>query len=111
LGKTAHSIIENPKTRLYLSSISAFETANKFRHAKLDATYESIVKNYTQFAQQLGVEDLPLTLAHTYLAGSMDWSHRDPFDRFIVAQAALENLTVITDDSQIKTHPWIDSVW
>jgi PIN domain nuclease of toxin-antitoxin system len=111
LGKTAHSIIENPETHLYLSSISAFETTNKYRLAKLDAAYESIVKNYTQFAQQLGVEDLPLTLAHTHLAGSMDWSHRDPFDRFIVAQASLENLTVITDDAQIKNHPWIDSVW
>ena len=54
---------------------------------------------------------LPLQLAHTHLAGSMEWAHRDPFDRLLVAQASLENLAIITNDAQIQAHPWIDAVW
>ena len=111
LGEKARRIIEDNDSRLYLSSICAYETANKSRLGKLDASYESVVENYTYFANRLGVKDLPLTLAHTYLAGSMEWEHRDPFDRFLVAQASLENLMIITDDEQIRNHPWIDTVW
>jgi len=111
LGELARRIIENADTRLYLSSISAFEIMNKQRVGKLDPSYESVVENYTQYARRLGVDDLPLTLAHTYLAGSMGWEHKDPFDRLIVAQASLENLAIITDDAQIQVHPWIDTIW
>ena len=111
LGKLARSLIEDPDTRLYLSSISAIEAANKHRLGKLDASYTSVIENYTQYAQQLGAEDLPLTLAHAYLAGTLEWGHRDPFDRFIVAQASLENLAIITDDAQIKSHSWVDTIW
>ena len=111
LGEKARSIIEDVNATLYLSSISAFETANKSRLGKLDSSYENVVENYTLFEARLGAKDLPLTLAHTYLAGSMDWEHRDPFDRFLVAQASLENLVIITDDEQIRNHPWINTVW
>jgi PIN domain nuclease of toxin-antitoxin system len=111
LGESARSIIENIDTHLFLSSISAFEIVYKKRIGKLDPTYENVVENYTQYARLLGTNDLPLELAHTYLAGSMEWDHRDPLDRFIVAQASLENLIIITDDLQIQAHPWIDAVW
>ena len=111
LGSIARLIIESTESVLYLSSISAFEVVNKYRVAKLDPTYEVVVENYTQYARRLGVKDLPLSLAHAYLAGSMEWGHLDPFDRLIVAQASLENLAVITNDVQIQTHPWIDTVW
>jgi PIN domain nuclease of toxin-antitoxin system len=111
LGEQAYEIIEDIGSRLYLSAISAFEASNKHRLGKLDPTYDSIIESYSHFASQLGVEDLPLTIAHTYLAGEMDWQHRDPFDRLLVAQACLENLAIITDDERIKGHPWVDAIW
>jgi len=30
--------------------------------------------------------------------------HRDPFDRIIIAQAIMENLTIMTDDEYIKQY-------
>jgi len=111
LGGQARGILEDIESRLYLSSISAFEIANKFRIGKLDPTYESVLEGYTSFVRQLGIEDLPLTCAHAYLAGTMEWDHRDPFDRFIVAQASLENLVIISNDAQMQAHPWVDVVW
>ena len=111
LSKDARTIIENPDVSLYLSSISAFEIMNKWHIGKLDATYENVVKSYVRFAQCLGVKDLPIALDHAYLAGNMEWDHRDPFDRLLVAQASLENLTIITNDAQMQAHPWVDTVW
>jgi PIN domain nuclease of toxin-antitoxin system len=77
---------------------------------KLDA-YGFLIANYTEVARRLTVVDLPVTLAHTYQAGSFEWEHRDPFDRVLAAQAALENLVIITDDSKLKAAPWFETVW
>ena len=104
LGELARQILENADTCLYLSSISAFEVMNKQRVGKLDPTYENVVENYTQYARRLGVDDLPLTLAHTYLAGSMEWEHKDPFDRLLIATAIVEEMTLITVDDNIHKY-------
>ena len=111
LGWTAASIIEDTEAELFLSSISAYEVVYKQRVGKLDATYQNVVENYVHYAHRLGVKDLPLTLAHTYLAGSMEWQHKDPFDRFLVAQASLENLVIVTNDEMIRAHQWVETVW
>jgi PIN domain nuclease of toxin-antitoxin system len=110
LGNIAREIIEDPATRLFLSSISAYELAFKHRLGKL-GEYGFVVENYTEVVRKLGVIDLPITLAHAYQAGQMDWFHRDPFDRVIAAQAASENLVLITNDAVLSSHPWFETVW
>lgn len=45
------------------------------------------------------------------LAGSLAWTHRDPFDRMIVAQAMLGSLPVVTADSVISEFPGIRVHW
>jgi PIN domain nuclease of toxin-antitoxin system len=42
--------------------------------------------------------ELPITVAHAELAGSLPPHHADPFDRMLVAQAMLEGLTIVTRD-------------
>jgi PIN domain nuclease of toxin-antitoxin system len=39
--------------------------------------------------------------ADAMLAGRLAWTHRDPFDRMIVAQAARRGLTIATRDADI----------
>jgi PIN domain nuclease of toxin-antitoxin system len=36
--------------------------------------------------------------------------HRDPFDRILVAQALVENMTIISKDAKIKQYP-VTVVW
>lgn len=60
------------------------------------------------FARRLidiGADVLPITIEHTLLAGSMSWSHRDPFDRLPVAQATVEDATFVTVDRAIVDLP------
>jgi PIN domain nuclease of toxin-antitoxin system len=47
--------------------------------------------------------ELSITAAHALRAGSLPISHRDPFDRMIMAQAELENFPVITYDAAFQT--------
>ncbi len=35
---------------------------------------------------------------------SMEFVHRDPFDRILVAQAIVENMTIITKDENIQKY-------
>jgi PIN domain nuclease of toxin-antitoxin system len=110
LGKRALSIIKDFESKLFLSSISAYEITNKYRIGKLDG-YGFVAENFAEVARRLGVIELPVSAAHSHLAGSMDWAHRDPFDRILLAQATLENLVIITNDAQIKAHDWATTVW
>ena len=45
-----------------------------------------------------GLVELPVTAEHARALASVDVSHKDPFDRLILAQAVVEGLTLITAD-------------
>jgi PIN domain nuclease of toxin-antitoxin system len=47
---------------------------------------------------------LPLTLAHVDEVAALPPHHRDPFDRMLVAQARVENLTLITGDRRLAAY-------
>jgi PIN domain nuclease of toxin-antitoxin system len=58
----------------------------------------------------LGGTILSIRSAHiTALAGIPDF-HKDPFDRMLIAQAAAEGLTLVTNDVQIRRYS-IKTVW
>jgi PIN domain nuclease of toxin-antitoxin system len=46
----------------------------------------------------MGFTHLAITTAHALMAGSLKIDHRDPFDRMLMAQAEIENLSIITYD-------------
>ena len=43
---------------------------------------------------------LSISLAHAHAAGSLPLLHRDPFDRMLIAQSRLEDLTIVTRDGR-----------
>ena len=53
------------------------------------------------------VRILPVTVAHleTVEALAYQGKHRDPFDRLIISQALVENMTLISSDPQFKNDP------
>ena len=48
---------------------------------------------------------LPIHLRHTLRVAGLPNLHRDPFDRLLVAQALVEELTIVTADSQLSDYP------
>ena len=110
LGRGARKVIENPDSLLYVSAISAFEIACKYRIGTLPG-YSHVVENYQDILQRFGANDLSVCLAHARFAAHFEWQHRDPFDRILAAQASLENLTLISNDAVFATLPWLSVLW
>jgi PIN domain nuclease of toxin-antitoxin system len=54
--------------------------------------------------RDMGFRELPITHAHAVLAGKLPMHHRDPFDRMLVAQAAVEGLPLATRDPEIHRY-------
>ena len=110
LSNSAEKIIEDIDVLIYVSAVSAYEIMNKFRIGKLPE-FDDIAKDYFHFVRMLGVASLPISERHAHFAGEFQWSHRDPFDRLLAAQAVVENLTLITNDSAFQDLPWITLLW
>jgi len=49
----------------------------------------------------MGFRELPVTHAHALVAGRLPHHHRDPFDRMLIAQATVEDLTLATRDTNV----------
>ena len=110
LGSVGKQVMADSKVRIYVSAISAYEITNKYRLGKLPE-YENIAKNYLGILHSFDAEELPITSQHTDFAGKFDWTHRDPFDRILAAQATIERLTLITNDNAFDTIPWVSTLW
>jgi PIN domain nuclease of toxin-antitoxin system len=52
----------------------------------------------------LGFEILPVAGAHAEHAGNLPPHHNDPFDRLIIAQARLEQMTLGTQDRLMRPY-------
>lgn len=91
----------NTQNQLLVSAVSAIEVATKVRLGKLE-TARHLVDTWSARVGDIGGHNLDFTTAHALLAGSMTWPHRDPFDRMLVAQALIENLTLVSTDGAMQ---------
>ena len=53
---------------------------------------------------------LPITMDHTERQIDLPWSHRDPFDRLLVAQALVEGVPLVSADAKLDTYG-ITRIW
>ena len=110
LGDATKKVIDDETARFFVSAVSAYEIMNKYRIGKL-SEFEYVAKNYFDVLKQSGAIELSITTQHTHFAGKFEWSHRDPFDRLLAAQASTEKLTLITNDPAFETLPWVETLW
>lgn len=109
LSTTARGMLTDRTNHLVLSSVSGFEIASKIAAGKLKLPDDPEVF-ISAGMRDGGVSELPLLLRHTYRAGSLPLIHRDPFDRLLVAIAAVEDLTLLTDDHWLRKYP-VATAW
>lgn len=82
-----------------------WEVAIKRQLSKLDAP-----NNLLEKLERAGVDLMPVTARHADHVGTLPLHHRDPFDRLLVAQAAIEDLTLVTADARMEAYG-IDVLW
>lgn len=97
LSAAARKAIADEKNTIFVSAASAWEIATKYRIGKLPGV-ASIVGNLGETIADQGFTALPISLRHAQVAGTLPGTHRDPFDRILVAQALLEKLILVSNE-------------
>ena len=96
LSHTASRAIRNAET-VFVSSVSAIEISIKYRIGKLP-NGQVLAEHFVQVMQNEAFAELPVSWQEASLAGRMAGEHRDPFDRLLIAQGLLNNLTIVSNE-------------
>lgn len=88
---------------LYLSAVTCWEVAIKVRLGKLHIREELGAFVDRQVAA-FGLMHLEITHHHAIATRELPLVHGDPFDRLLIAQAQVEGLTLVTNDSKIARY-------
>jgi len=102
LSEASREIIADPDNRILVSSASAWEITTKVRLGRLDGARE-LARDVATWVERAGFAELPVRIPHAQRAGSWPQAHRDPFDRMLAAQSALEDLPLISRDEALKS--------
>jgi PIN domain nuclease of toxin-antitoxin system len=109
LSRRARKVIADANNTVFVSSASALEMATKVRLGKLrDPT--NVIPRLSATLVERGMIELPISVAHATEAGSLGGTHRDPFDRMLIAQSRIEELPVVSVDP-VFAHYEVRVVW
>ncbi len=99
---------------VYVSPISFFEIGQKVRLGKWPEM-ESLAPQLSELLRQQGGRIAELSDEICLRAGTLDWPHRDPFDRILAATAIVSNLSLLSADAVFDgirpTTGWRGRTW
>ncbi len=95
---------------VYVSPISLYEIGQKIRIGKWPEM-ASWVNRLPDILRQQGAQVAPLSPETCLKAAVMEWSHRDPFDRFIAATCLEMDLPLVSADEAFDGLPGINRLW
>ena len=104
LSQTVKELCSSGEHDFYLSIASPWEMQIKNQLGKLSLAMpiaELINKN----TQENNINLLPINLSHISYLEQLPAHHKDPFDRIIIAQAIIEDMTIVTIDHAFVDYP------
>jgi PIN domain nuclease of toxin-antitoxin system len=108
LSDNARKAIDETE-QMTISSISVWEIGLKVKRGRLEIPLS--ISDYVERLQQLEkLEILPVEVETWLLNLALDWKHRDPADRTIVATALQLDCPLITSDHAIRSF-YQGSIW
>jgi PIN domain nuclease of toxin-antitoxin system len=108
LSIKAKSAIEDPKNSKMVSIASIWEIAIKISLGKFK--FPNGFKYFLDLVEDNGFEILPITFEHTIELSTLEFIHRDPFDRLLISQSIADKLFIVTKDDNIKRYK-IETIW
>lgn len=103
LSRRARQTIEAKDTINYVSMASWWEVAIKCSLGKL--TLDEPLDEFMEQRTGEGFRLLSLDPHHLHALIDLPFHHRDPFDRLIICQAMIEEMTICTGDEHFKRYP------
>lgn len=93
---------------LILSVVTYWEVVIKSRKGLLDIA--DPVSWWERATEALAGTILSIRAGHISALSGLPDLHKDPFDRMLLAQAAVEGLTLVTNDSHMRRYP-VETLW
>ena len=98
LSAAARKAITDTAEQTFVSAATAWEVSTKHRLGKL-ADAAELAQDFERILDDEGLQHLSITVRHGHLAGNLRGVNKDPFDRMLIAQALLENLTLVSNET------------
>lgn len=102
LSQVARRIIEETESQKYVSVGSIWEIAIKVSLEKL--VLAKSLEDFLFDLSQTKITILPIKFSHTLRLSKLEFFHRDPFDRLIIAQSIEENMEILTQDTKFPAY-------
>jgi PIN domain nuclease of toxin-antitoxin system len=103
LSSTARELIGDSKNTLFWSAASSWEASIKYELGRLPLPDTPDLFLPAELGRNR-IKSLAIVDEHAFQAGRLPRHHRDPFDRILVAQAQVESLGLITNDTSINRY-------
>jgi len=108
LSKSAIEVICNNENNKFVSIATIWETAIKYSIGKLKL--DGGIDGFIESIDDNGFLLLEISPEHTKAVTQLPFIHRDPFDRMLIAQAIIEDMTIMTVDENVIKYE-INSIW
>jgi len=109
LSPQVSEIISNGENELFISSASGWEIAIKAKLGRLQIP-DDVERFISEQMAINAINSLPVQMSHALRVYRLPAHHRDGFDHLLIAQAQLENMPILTADSQIARYP-VKTIW
>ena len=106
LSQKAKAIMENEQC--FYSIASFWDIAIKQKLGKLDNALT--IPELEELCKNSGFIQLPTISQYVEHTKSLDFIHRDPFDRLLISIAQCEDLTIVTRDTIIPKYK-VNTTW
>ena len=99
LSQGAYDAIADGQNEVFVSAVTAWEIAIKRSLGKLE-----LQGDYKRGLELYRFTPLPISTDHALAVEALPQHHADPFDRLLIVQARLENLTLVTRDRRFDNY-------
>ena len=103
LSDHVRELLLNTDNQLYFSLASCWEISVKQSLGKLRLA-KPLDHLITDEIAANGLRLLPIELSHLVRVGRLPFLHRDPFDRLLVAQAQVDDFTLVSKDGWVAQY-------
>ena len=97
LSEAARKVIADPGNDVLVSAASAMEVTTKHRLGKLPEAAK-LANAFLPTIRAADYAPLAISTEHAVLAGSLHIPRGDPFDRFLIAQARVERVPIVSNE-------------
>lgn len=108
-SKVRHALRSKAAT-IFVSPISLYELQRK-RHSGTLPQAAHLLESIDRRMIDYDFRFLSISARHSLRAASLDWSHRDPFDRILAAQAIEEGCMLVTCDPAFTDLEGLQVLW